>query len=332
MSRKLTYGTLGALLGISAYRKLDTNSRLLPLLVAVLLAINVIKWIVFGRLREFEIRNLRHNIQYTLWEFCFTGILYYVKATSRQGPQFVLKFAGLFACVLLLKCFHYLASERASNSVDVFCSHSTNRPRWILMFSANDYLVTRFAFGLILLLWIDGLLILKFLSELSKHLIEENILLGIFGFEILHMAPLITLTLLKFALNCHHRLCGCQYNEQIEFVAEFVANLVRFVLVVVFAVIFLYLYTFPLHILPSSYLLLRVLVDRLRALLNYHKKQLKLEKLLSIPSSDQGNCTICLCDDDGEWRELKCRHQYHHDCLRHWMLMSPLCPVCRSPI
>lgn len=332
MSRKLTYGALGALLGISAYRKLDTNSRLLPLLVAALIAINVVKWIVFGRLREFEIRNLRHNIQYTLWEFCFTGFLYYSKATSRTGPQFVFKFAGLFACVLLLKCFHYLASERANNSVDLFCLHESNKPRWLLMFKANDFQVTRFAFGLILLLCIDGLLISKFISELSKHLIEDNILLGIFGFEILHMAPLITLTLLKFALNCHSRLCESPYNEQFEFVAEFLANLVRFVLVVVFAIIFLYLYTFPLHILPSSYLLLRVLVDRLRALLNYHKKQLKLEKLPLCTSCNHENCTICLSDDDGEWRELKCQHHYHHECLRQWMLMSLLCPVCRSPI
>lgn len=297
---------LGAFVGVSAYRKLEMSPRLLRITVALLLAVNLIKWIVFGRISDSEIRHLRHNIQYTLWEFCCAFFIFWSKGVD-QTPQVAAKFAALFACVLGIKCFHHLASVRANQ---VF-----GRMAW------------RLGFGLALLLLIDGLLIYKFVAY--RHILRDNILVGIFGFEILHMAPQIVLT--GFKLVVARPLAP---REKAVYVAEFACNFVRFAMVVLFAGVFMYVYTFPLHILPLSYLLLRVLVHHARALLDYQKQLLIVQRLaapLAVPSD---RCVVCLDDYEevSDASRMRCGHVFHSQCLRHWLRLVPACPVCRTPV
>jgi len=43
-------------------------------------------------------------------------------------------------------------------------------------------------------------------------------------------------------------------------------------------------------------------------------------------------CAICLSDDAellADWRELRCGHQFHMDCLRAWLERERRCPLCR---
>lgn len=62
-----------------------------------------------------------------------------------------------------------------------------------------------------------------------------------------------------------------------------------------------------------------------------------------VPPAD--DCAICLgsCEDDDcegasedpskrlAWRRLRCKHQFHEECIHQWLRKSQLCPVCRSP-
>jgi len=46
-------------------------------------------------------------------------------------------------------------------------------------------------------------------------------------------------------------------------------------------------------------------------------------------------CSICLSDDTAllaDWRELRCGHQFHMECLRGWLERERRCPICRSDL
>lgn len=299
--------------------------------VTVLIILNVVKWAVFGRLSTLEIRSLHDKIAYTVWEFCFGFLLFYFN-TRRQEMVVaaeMLKFSGLFACILLLKCFHYLSADRAQS---VLAAHYDKYPH------------ARFALGLALLHLVDGLLVHRFYVEVVNDRGSTNILVSIFGFEILNLLPMILLTALRFGLSYYDlRFSGPagpssewhQRKLRIMSVGEFVANFTRFAMTCVFSVVFLYCYTFPLHILPSSYLSLRLLVFKTRSLINMKKRQLRLLRLVKatrVAAND--HCIICLEDfgSVGAHALRNCAHSFHHGCLQMWIDYSSTCPVCRCPI
>lgn len=178
----------------------------------------------------------------------------------------------------------------------------------------------RLAIGIVLLHLIDLLLVAKLFKGLTN---KPNILLGIFGFEILQLYPLIIITSLKFF----------NINKKVMYITEFIINLSRFLMICFFAAIFLYWYTLPLHILPSSYLSLKILVVKSRNLLNFKKNQIILGKL-QIPLDYDYNCIICFDDFDNcqSTRQLACGHIYHFYCIKNWLDYSRKCPICRENV
>ncbi|KAG2730997.1 hypothetical protein G9P44_006146 [Scheffersomyces stipitis] len=402
--RKLGFSAFGTFLGVSVYKRLEIknniyiqspinsygsiqslaskvfstststssrssfNFKLFNLgILGLLLFINFVKWAIFGKLSPTEIRNLKHKINYTIWEFAFGFMIFYVKSRS-IGLQVIqnelFKFAGLFFSVLLLKCFHYLSIDRVSS---IFNTNSNSR-------AEVKYQGLRLFVGLIILAFIDNLLISRFLYEvyqnyywsdkmieMSKVTLQENILTAIFGFEILHIGPLIFLTILKYCLDFyeyfHFHSVWPEGNAplttelelntwketkmKIIYVTEFVVNLLRFTMLCIFSIVFLSLHTFPFHILPSSYLSLRVLVVKTRQLINFKKKQFTLKKL-TIPATLEDHseqCVICfdsLENDASDLEEIRglrhCGHHFHYECLKTWINYSRSCPICREKI
>lgn len=297
----------------------------------LLLVTHFIKWVVFGKLTVNEVRNLRVKISYTAWEFGLGFVMLYF-GNSQVNDQY-LKYGGMFVCVLLLKCFHYLCVDRA----------------FTLYLNDMRFPFVRFAFGLTLLNVVDGLLIYKFIQECREGL-GNNILVLIFGFEICNIFPLLVLTTVKYVLNCIEYWRFGQFvtepfveqsvtswkdfHRLVTYVAEFVVNLTRFAMTCMFLVVFLYYYTFPLHILPSSYLSLRVLVLKTRCLIDYRKRRLQLQRAIT-PSEAVGDCIVCLesmSELVSDVRQLSCSHTLHYSCLSSWINYSPTCPVCRQAI
>lgn len=344
----LIYGYYGKLV-TSMSSMTSVNLHLVNFCLLVLfIIVNFVKWAVFGKLTTNEIRNLKDKISYTVWEFVFGFIIFcHNNDSSKLTLQDELvKFGGLFLCVMLLKCFHYLSVDRAFT---IFYHDDDSNISTKLPF-------LRFAIGLILLNFIDALLIYKFFHEFvyKDFSIGNNILVAIFGFEILNILPLIILTSVKYGLNYYEywRFDGMlnddfykdstvtkwkEFKLNISYLSEFIVNLVRFIMTCIISIIFLYLYTFPLHILPSSYLSLRVLVIKTRCLVNLKKRQFKLKKL-AIPSHLDGDekCIVCfdyLVDDSSDIRVLtNCNHCFHYGCLKAWVDYSTCCPICRESI
>ncbi|EDK36246.2 hypothetical protein PGUG_00344 [Meyerozyma guilliermondii ATCC 6260] len=290
-----------------------------------LLIVNCVKWGMFGRLTRNEVKHLKDRVFYTGWEFSFGFILFFVN-TKRDMADIkneLFKFSGLFLCVLLLKCFHFLSADRVNT---VFGNLNGNF-RW-----AHH----RFGMGILLIGFIDILLISRFFKEVDnfrsmhKSSFGDNILAAIFGFEIINMFPLIVLTGVKYTCTLYrqnHYSKTSRMNQAVH-VAEFLVNLSRFLIVCIFSVVFLYFYTFPFHIMPSSYMSLRVLVTKTRHLIMLHRKRTRLLKLKSAPPN--GDCSICFDTLDNECRTTTCKHSFHLQCLHEWANYAETCPVCRS--
>lgn len=372
--RRIRYSAVGACVGVTMYNKLDSkreniqhSSRVVLQvarlvvhsifsttevkltkfqtanlgLLCLLVVTNCVKRAIFGKLSNGEVKVLREKITYTVWEFCLSSMIFYIMLPDMANitetiDNMMYKFAGLFLCVLLIKCFHYLAMQRVQT---VF--RSTHH---------KDHI--RFGLGLVLLTGIDISLIFKFFSEITygRKLqvipIKSNILVTMFGFEILHIFPCILLTCYEFGVNYYEYLFARKQDDvkwtekklKLGYIVEFLVNLARFCMLCLFAIIFLYFYTFPLHILPSSYLSLKVLVLKARCLLNFQKTQLQLKKLKIVDGSSSivngETCTICF--DDLKILQLRqldhCPHIFHYNCLKRWVKYSKSCPICRKEL
>ena len=50
---------------------------------------------------------------------------------------------------------------------------------------------------------------------------------------------------------------------------------------------------------------------------------------------DQENDSCIICQEEYENEEkigfLDCGHEYHADCLKKWVLVKNVCPLCRAP-
>ncbi|ESQ48135.1 hypothetical protein EUTSA_v10022133mg, partial [Eutrema salsugineum] len=63
-----------------------------------------------------------------------------------------------------------------------------------------------------------------------------------------------------------------------------------------------------------------------------------INKESSIRNDDdeEESCPICLyhiqIDDFGYVSLRDCMHNFHHDCIRKWLLKSTRCPLCRSSV
>lgn len=307
--------------------------------LALFVFINFIKWAIFGRLTANEVSILKSKAGYTAWEFVF-GLLVFYNSTSNffdiQGEAF--KYACLFLCVLLVKCFHYLTAERVRT---LYCS-----PEILQAAFAGKHIHLRLALGLSLILLIEGLLTFQYFQDIiMKNHSSENVLVTLFGFEIMKQSPLTIVTLLKFTLDLIESKKESSQRESFKkrklrvlYVAEFILNALRFAMSCIFTLIFMYYYTFPLHTVLSSYDSLKVAVMKTRNLIEFRKKELMIQRLKN-PTKDalEQKCIICYEElSAGSVENVRtvgpCGHGFHLDCLLQWLEFSPSCPVCRKKI
>ena len=53
--------------------------------------------------------------------------------------------------------------------------------------------------------------------------------------------------------------------------------------------------------------------------------------LVDATSASDGTCCLCLddlCED--QCCRLPCGHVHHHKCVSKWLVLSPLCPLCKG--
>ncbi|EGV60669.1 hypothetical protein CANTEDRAFT_116726 [Yamadazyma tenuis ATCC 10573] len=317
---------------------------------------NLVKWTLFGKLSDNEVSHLRDKISYTIWEFWFGFLIFLREANQIQTldplntvvrHEFV-KYSGFFLCIVLLKSFHVICAERAYTLSNQ--SHPT---------STDLVQYRRLGYGVLMINFIDILLICSFFHQMyytycgnSILRFKDNILVAIFGFEILHSFPLVFFTGIKYTLDYYGKITFFDSESntltnyadwqvkkaKIISLVEFSVNLIRFGMSCTFAILFLYFYTFPFHILPSSYLSLRLLIVKARCLISLERRNIKLKKL-NLPTTIDPTARCIICFDnlnsssvDGVRCLNSCEHNFHYSCLKSWLECSDNCPVCRTKI
>lgn len=239
------------------------------------------------------------------------------------------KFAALFVCVWSVKCFHYLAAERSYSA-------TTLSEHW------------RMCFGILLLHLVDGLLIYKYFYDvIVQNYLQHNVLITVFGFEIITQYPMTLSTSVHVLANLYEDkvIRSCEAADQkewkrkklsITFTAEFVLYLARFATCCIYSVIFMYYYTYPVYVAPASYTSLKGAVTKTRLFIDFRKKELAVLRLrhFSGPADMSQICIICYDDIKREESRLipSCSHTFHHECLRRWLDYLACCPICRSKL
>lgn len=203
-------------------------------LVSIYCFINLTKWIFFGSLTLQEYNNLREKIYYTIYEFIIGLLIFkFVNYSNYNLYQIdkinwkinLAKFAFLFICIFLLKCFHYTTSIRLSSINNYNYQNNTdNNNNDIIITDKNntkkDYKlkVIRLFFGISLMHYIDLKLIKLFYNEIklnnvSNEISNLNSLLYIFGFEILNLYPLIIINSISFLICIFDNYKQLQFKE-----------------------------------------------------------------------------------------------------------------------
>lgn len=293
---------------------------------------NFFKWLIFGTLTTLEVDILREKAGYTIWEFVSGFLVFYCSTggtLDTSGEAF--KFAGLFLCVWLVKSFHYLIAARVQTL------YSANNARMVGHMQVR-FLLCRVALGIVILNIVDGLLLFKYMHDVMvTNYIKYNVLISIFGFEILNHYPMLLSTTLQFCLNMN-LLASETWKQRrlwVFFVAEFALNLVLLAMSFIFSLLFFYHYTVPVYMLPAAYHRLRVAVTKTRMLIQFRRRELVLDRLV-VPTGTVGDETCGICYDPLRvaQRDVRttpcCGRGFHYTCIKLWLEYSPSCPFCRK--
>lgn len=302
---------------------------------------NLLKFLVFGTLTEDELLILRSKTGHTIWEF-FTGFLVFYTSSGidHNIPMEALKYGGLFLCVLLVKFFGFLIADRV---------HKLYFARPNPAAGSVKYGYLRLGFGIVILNFINLLLLYKFVHDVMwEGLGSRNVLIAIFGSEVLNHCPSTISTSVIYLLNCYeilHFLCrGLSVKKRWRrkklgyiYALEFLLSLMRLGMTTIFSFCFLYYYTLPFHSMPSSYLTLKLTVAKARALIDLLKRDILLHKLKVPKVLPENNCIFCYEDlqivDSSDVRLIvPCEHSFHYSCVKRWLKVSPTCPVCRQKV
>lgn len=249
-----------------------------------------------------------------------------------------MKFAGLFLCVWLVKCFHYITADRV---------HSAYSASNVAGDIQGTLLILRLGLGIFCLNLIDGLLIYKYLYDvILQNYVRHNVLITIFGFDIMNHFPMILSTTLQYILNTYEMLyvptSSATFSKKWKlrkvrtmFVAEFVFNLLRLAMSFVFSLMFLYYYTFPVHMFPTAYNSLKIAVLKTRLFVDFKKREFSLLKLARPTLTVSGMCIICYEELEEATSEdvvnvPSCGHTFHFECIQLWVDYLASCPICRE--
>lgn len=312
------------------------------LLICTLLLPKFLRWLAFGTLQEYEIKTIKEKFNYTLFEFIMGLIvLKHIEAESLTLNGFV-KYASLSLCVVLLKSFHHLSAIRVKSFINN--NNNNDHGRGGLFKKQSIKLIL----GMLMLTLIDSLMIYKFSNEYN-----HNTLSVIFGYELLNLFPLILLSFFNFITSIFCLNSGKQSLQKSKIILEFLINLARFSLFVIYTWFFNLHFTFPVHIIPSSYKCFRLLLTKTKDLIAYKRTDLKfkvIERSLIKVKLDEVELITdrCFCLEelktsdkingisndafDDDLRMLSCKHVFHYECLKWWLIKSKSCPICREEV
>uniref|UniRef100_A0A6G1S661 RING-type E3 ubiquitin transferase n=1 Tax=Aceria tosichella TaxID=561515 RepID=A0A6G1S661_9ACAR len=285
-------------------------------LVMFLLVGKLMRKIFFGTLRAAELEHLIERAWYAVTETCLAFTVYRDDLNAR--------FVGIFAILLFLKCFHWLAEDRVD-----FMERSPN---------INILFHVRIVSLLTVLATCDiAFMYFAYHSIITKGAGTQLV----FGFEYAILLATILNIVMKYILHWIDLASDSPWDEKAVCLlyTELVMSILKVTLYLVFVAAMLKYHNFPLFALRPIYLSLRTLKKALCDVIMSRRAIRNMNTLYPNATQEElantdNVCIICREEmtGNGSSKKLPCNHIFHVSCLRSWFQRQQTCPTCRMDI
>lgn len=272
--------------------------------------------IFFGTLRAAELEHLIERAWYAVTETCLAFTVYRDDLNAR--------FVGIFAILLFLKCFHWLAEDRVD-----FMERSPN---------INILFHVRIVSLLTVLATCDiAFMYFAYHSIITKGAGTQLV----FGFEYAILLATILNIVMKYILHWIDIASDSPWDEKAVCLlyTELVMSILKVTLYLVFVAAMLKYHNFPLFALRPIYLSLRTLKKALCDVIMSRRAIRNMNTLYPNATQEElantdNVCIICREEmtGNGSSKKLPCNHIFHVSCLRSWFQRQQTCPTCRMDI
>lgn len=272
--------------------------------------------IFFGTLRAAELEHLIERAWYAVTETCLAFTVFRDDLNSR--------FVGIFALLLFLKCFHWLAEDRVD-----FMERSPN---------INILFHIRILSLLTVLASCDmAFIYFAYHSIITKGAGTQLV----FGFEYAILLATILNIVMKYILHWIDIASDSPWDEKAVCLlyTELVMSIIKVTLYLIFVAAMLKYHNFPLFALRPIYLSLRTLKKALCDVIMSRRAIRNMNTLYPNATQEElantdNVCIICREEmvGNGTSKKLPCNHIFHVTCLRSWFQRQQTCPTCRMDI
>jgi E3 ubiquitin-protein ligase synoviolin len=281
-----------------------------------LLVGKLMRKIFFGTLRAAELEHLIERAWYAVTETCLAFTVYRDDLNAR--------FVGIFAILLFLKCFHWLAEDRVD-----FMERSPN---------INILFHVRIVSLLTVLATCDiAFMYFAYNSIITKGAGTQLV----FGFEYAILLATILNIVMKYILHWIDLASDSPWDEKAVCLlyTELVMSILKVTLYLIFVAAMLKYHNFPLFALRPIYLSLRTLKKALCDVIMSRRAIRNMNTLYPNATQEElantdNVCIICREEmtGNGSSKKLPCNHIFHVSCLRSWFQRQQTCPTCRMDI
>lgn len=281
-----------------------------------LLVGKLMRKIFFGTLRAAELEHLIEKAWYAVTETCLAFTVYRDDLNAR--------FVGVFAVLLFLKCFHWLAEDRVD-----FMERSPN---------INILFHVRILSLLTVLATCDvAFMYFAYQSIITKGAGTQLV----FGFEYAILLATILNIVMKYILHWIDIASDSPWDEKAVCLlyTELVMSILKVTLYLFFVGAMLKYHNFPLFALRPIYLSLRTLKKALCDVIMSRRAIRNMNTLYpnATPEELANTDNVCIiCREEmtgnGTSKKLPCNHIFHVSCLRSWFQRQQTCPTCRMDI
>lgn len=272
--------------------------------------------IFFGTLRAAELEHLIERAWYALTEACLAFTVFRDDLNAR--------FVTIFAILLFLKCFHWLAEDRVD-----FMERSPN-------------INILFHVRILSLLTVLAACDMAFIYFVYHSIITKGAGTQlVFCFEYAILLATILNIVMKYILHWIDIASDSPWDEKAVCLlyTELVMSILKVSLYIIFVAAMLKYYNFPLFALRPIYLSLRTLKKALCDVIMSRRAIRNMNTLYPNATSEElansdNVCIICREEmtGNGTSKKLPCNHIFHVSCLRSWFQRQQTCPTCRMDI
>lgn len=272
--------------------------------------------IFFGTLRAAELEHLIERAWYALTEACLAFTVFRDDLNAR--------FVTIFAILLFLKCFHWLAEDRVD-----FMERSPN-------------INILFHVRILSLLTVLAACDMAFIYFVYHSIITKGAGTQlVFCFEYAILLATILNIVMKYILHWIDIASDSPWDEKAVCLlyTELVMSILKVSLYIIFVAAMLKYYNFPLFALRPIYLSLRTLKKALCDVIMSRRAIRNMNTLYpnATPEELANSDNVCIiCREEmtgnGTSKKLPCNHIFHVSCLRSWFQRQQTCPTCRMDI